>query len=239
MINRIYNTVKFISNNDAHGNVQPSQFNMALYNAIIETYEGYYSEYQKNIHRENAGFITHNGSVPSTIREKLLYYLTSEEIQTTAFTDTFIELPKNHRFTDLIINADNGKPFELFDSRSELEIAVNLIYITPTHNLPVACRIGNRIEVFPKSIQKVKLFYLRTPKVPRWTYQVVRSRGGGEVELFNPSDPLFQDVDMHISEEHTLTLKVLKSFGINLKDAELTQISNSEEMQEFQQKHSM
>ena len=52
--------------------------------------------------------------------------------------------------------------------------------------------------------------------------------------MFNPSDPMFEDVDMHVSEESRLIIGVLVQFGINLKDMELLQAAQLYAQQETQ-----
>ena len=57
------------------------------------------------------------------------------------------------------------------------------------------------------------MVYFRKPKTPKYTYNVI-----GETEVFNPSSPDFQDIDMHPIMLEAIYIEMLMDYGINLKD---------------------
>lgn len=241
MINRIYNTVKFISNNQVQGNVRPTEFNIALYDAMLEKFESYFSLGNNALNRANKGLIT-NGlwDIPKNIQEKVSHFLSEKEIAVTTDTSnplfpiSTFDLPSDHRYTDYIVNFDNKKPFELSRSKAQFDTLNRLKHTRPTKSYPVCILSGRTYTVLPNDLTKVSIYYLRNPKKPNWTYKVIN-----DSEIYNPANPSFVDVDMHPSEENELTLMVLKSFGINLKDSDLFKIADSEEMREYQKDHNL
>jgi hypothetical protein len=242
MINRIFNTVRFISNNQLQGNVTPLEFNIALYDRMLERYEEYFAELNRILNRENKGLITNHGfgNMSDKLKQKIAHYLFKEDISVNLdvthpeFPVASINLPDDHRYTDYVVNKKNRRPFDLALSRSQFDLIDSYKHTKPTSSYPLYYPEGKKLLVLPTTLETVTLYYLRTPKRPNWTYFIQN-----DVEMFNAADPAFQDVDMHPAEENELTIRVLKSFGINLKENELTQIANSEEMQDYQKDNTL
>tara|TARA_B100002049_G_scaffold114813_1_gene84814 strand:+ start:772 stop:1500 length:729 start_codon:yes stop_codon:yes gene_type:complete len=242
MINRIFNTVRFITNNPLQGNVTPFEFNLALHNRMLEIYEEYFVELNRFLNRENRGLITNHGfaGISEKMKEKIAYFLTREDIDVDVdstepeFPIATIDLPENHRYTDYVVNKKNRRPFDLALSRSHFDTLERFKHTRPTSIYPVYFPEGRTLLILPTSLEKVTVHYLRNPKKPNWTFNDISG-----TEMYNPADPAFQDVDMHPSEENELTIRVLKSFGVNLKENELVEIANSEEMQDFQKDNTL
>lgn len=229
MINRIYSLVLFISNNELRGNVAVDEFNQALYNAIIDTYEEYFFELNRVVNRENRGLINNDfSSLSDYYRERIKHYLTFGEVTLTANEGT---LPSDLRYLDAIHSGDvevepvsNSRIFRLAKKNPEL---------TQGNEFPIYLQKGNKVEVLPATITgTLDVAYLRNPKVPKWTYTMLDG-----VELFNPSANDFQDVDMHVSEEGNLIRKVLLKMGMNLKEQDLTNYMLAQENQQFNQEN--
>ena len=51
--------------------------------------------------------------------------------------------------------------------------------------------------------------------------------------MYNPSNSDFKEIDIHPSEEADLILRVLQSFGINLKEPELQRVTEQIKTSEF------
>lgn len=239
MLNRIYNTLKFFTNNEVQGNVTPTEFNIAVHNRVNQIYEGYFDELNKYINRQNRGLITNGyGDIPEKIHEKISHYLDVEIISEAGISRDGDEpsqfaVPDECRWVDLILNNANNREIENCESPERFR-AVNRVALTaPTVKNPIGHRMSGYIYVYPNTIEEIRMYYLRNPIEANWTYTVVDG-----VELYDPSNALFRDVDIHPSEEYNLTILVLKSFGINLKEQELVKIVSSEEWQEFQKKNS-
>lgn len=232
MINRIYKAVQFITNNQVQGNVTPTEYNIALYNSILEIYDGYYNELNRLINRENRGLVSEGlGDVSERLREKIMHYFTDKNIRVVGGR---LALPDDCRYVDAIINPKNRRRIESAGSAKEFYAAETLKHTRATEMFANSLKTGNAYKIAPASIGLVKLFYLRNPLKPNWTYRLRNN-----ANLYNPSDPMFQNVDMHVSEEIPLIQSVLSQFGINLKDPEIMQAAQAYAQNELQQDNLM
>mgnify|MGYP006383153481 FL=1 len=217
------------ANSDLRGNVKPTDLRLALYDVVNEIVEEYFYEVNRMLNRENRGLI--NGgfeNIPDRIREKILYFL-KEDVALT-YSAPYFELPTDLRYIDSVFYQDNNE-VEFCKHNKEFKLLLNYADTLPTNTNPIGLRIGNKIKVAPTTIvDEVTISYLRNPLIPNWTYTVV-----GGAELFNPSAPDFQDIDLHPSEENRVVLATLKRFGVNLKETDLTQMTAAREQIDFNQ----
>lgn len=227
-IDRVYKTVLMFANSDIRGNVKPTDLRLALYDVVNEIVEEYFYEVNRMLNRENRGLI--NGgfeNIPDRIREKILYFLV-EDVELT-HNDPYFNLPEDIRYIDSIYVGDNE--VELCKHNREFKLLSNYTDTLPTTSNPIGLQVGTNLKIAPSTITDgVTISYLRKPLIPNWTYTVVSG-----AELFNPSAPDFQDIDLHPSEENKVVLMTLQRFGINLKEQDLVQITASKENSEFNQ----
>ncbi len=228
-VDRIYKTVLMFANSDIRGNVKPTDLRLALYDVVNEIVEEYFYEVNRMLNRENRGLI--NGgfeNIPDRIREKILYFLKEDVVLN--YAAPYFELPADLRYIDSVFYQENNE-VEFCKHNKEFKLLLNYADTLPTNTNPIGLRIGNKIKVAPTTIvDEVTISYLRNPLIPNWTYTVV-----GGAELFNPSAPDFQDIDLHPSEENRVVLATLKRFGVNLKETDLTQMTAAREQIDFNQ----
>ena len=228
-VNNVYKTVLMFANSDIRGNVKPTDLRLALYDVVNEIVEEYFYEVNRMLNRENRGLI--NGgfeNIPDRIREKILYFLKEDVVLN--YAAPYFELPADLRYIDSVFYQDNNE-VEFCKHNKEFKLLLNYADTLPTNTNPIGLRIGNKIKVAPTTIvDEVTISYLRNPLIPNWTYTVV-----GGAELFNPSAPDFQDIDLHPSEENRVVLATLKRFGVNLKETDLTQMTAAREQIDFNQ----
>lgn len=220
MLNRIHRTLKFLANTEGRGNVKPENIDFAIHNKVLEMQEELFFEINKHINRQNKGLV--NGgleNIPDKIREKIQHYL--EEKNETVTNGKFT-IPNEVMYFDTVYYADtyielskNNKEFHLAKSEATLEY-------------PIGIKISNEIKVIPETIDEVTISYVRKPLIAKWTYDEV-----DDVAMYSPSKPDFQDVDIHPSEETELILRVLQSFGFNLKEQDLMQLTEQIKGNEF------
>lgn len=225
LIDRIYKKVKTFVNTDVRGNVTPVEFNLFLHDALQERQNeliGLINQHQNRANRGLSGSGIENLS--ENHRQKLQHYLSLETVTTN--TNGQIAIPSQAVFIDLIEN-DNGVAFEQCSNYSEFR---TLKTIANT-DLPLSIQFGNTIETYPLAVeQSVNISFIKKPITPNWTYEVI-----SENEIFNPSHVNFRDAHAHPSEEDVLVVKVLKRFGINLKENEITAIASQTEQINNQQ----
>lgn len=228
-VDTVYKTVLMFANSDIRGNVKPTDLRLALYDVVNEIVEEYFYEVNRMLNRENRGLI--NGgfeNIPDRIREKILYFLKEDVVLN--YAAPYFELPADLRYIDSVFYQENNE-VEFCKHNKEFKLLLNYADTLPTNTNPIGLRIGNKIKVAPTTIvDEVTISYLRNPLIPNWTYTVV-----GGAELFNPSAPDFQDIDLHPSEENRVVLATLKRFGVNLKETDLTQMTAAREQIDFNQ----
>jgi len=225
LIDRIYKKVKTFVNTDVRGNVTPVEFNLFLHDAIQERQNELIGLINQHQNRANRGMLGSGlENISENHREKLEHYLSSQN--TTSNTNGQITLPTDVVFIDLIEGANNVEFEQCSNYREFRTLKPNA-----TINLPLSIRFGNTIETYPvANAVAIKISYIRKPTIPNWTYNVIFQN-----EVFNSSHPNFRDADIHSSEEDTITLKVLKRFGINLKENDITAIASQTEQSNTQQ----
>lgn len=240
LIDRIKKKVEFFINTEMRGNFTPGKFELALHNAIQIRNEEYLYDLNRLINRQNRGLISNGlNNIPDSYSEKISHYLEEESI--TPETSGRAILPDDLRYLDeLIIKYQiQSSPTSLQTKSSDVEFCKNKrefnnLKTLATTQYPVSVIIGNEVLFAPNynNVISVDITYLRKAKYPKWTYQVVDG-----VELFNPSATDFQDADIHASEEDEMVIRVLKAYGVNLKEPNLQSFSTQEEASDFNQEN--
>lgn len=230
-IDRVYKTVLTFANSDIRGNVKPTDFRLAINDAVNEIIEEYFYEINRLVNRENRGLI--NGgleNLPDRIREKIQYFLV-EDISL-SYAAPYFNLPNDLRYIDSVYHQDLNEVEFCKDNR-EFKIISNLADTAPTASYPIGLRLENRIKITPSSITNgMTISYIRNPKIANWTYTVVSGS-----EVFNPSAPDFQNIDLHPSEENNVVMRTLLRFGINLKEPDLQAATQNQTAQDFNQEN--
>lgn len=226
-VDRVYKTLLMLSNSDIRGNVKPSDLRLALYDVVNEICEDYFSEINRLVNRENRRLMSSGlTNIPDRLREKINHFLSDT---TLSFSSGVFTLPANYRYIDII--SYNDTEVEVCKNAKEFNLVKNNSNLALTLEYPIYLKQGDTIKIVPISIQtNVTASYLRKPLVPNWTYTVI-----GGAEIFNPSAPDFQDIDLHPSEENNVIVKTLKRFGINLKETDLQVSAQNTEQSEFNQ----
>lgn len=228
-VDRVYKTILMFANSDIRGNVKPTDLRLGLYDTVNEIVEEYFYEVNRMLNRENRGLI--NGgfeNIPDRIREKILYFLKEDVVLN--YAAPYFELPIDLRYIDSVFYQENNE-VEFCKHNKEFKLLLNYTDTLPTNTNPIGLRVGNFLKIAPDTIvDGLTISYLRNPLIPNWTYTVV-----GGAELFNPSAPDFQDIDLHPSEENRVVLATLKRFGVNLKEQDLVQMTAAREQIDFNQ----
>jgi hypothetical protein len=220
LIDDIYKKVKTFVNTDVMGNVSPAEFNLFLHNAIIERYEELNTDINKHQNRNNRG-LSDNASENTTeqIRAKRQHYSVID--QTLSGVSPGFSIPLNIAYIES--GYFNDKEVEFCNNERDFKIKKSVAII----DYPIALMYAQNIKVHPEVTGVFKLSYFRKPNKPNWTYQVFQG-----AEIFDPTHPNFRDADIHVTEENEIVRRVLKYFGINLKETDITNFAiQSEQMQ--------
>lgn len=228
-IDRVYKTVLFFTNSDVRGNVKPDELRLAINTTIEDIVEGYFSELNMALNRQNRG-LSGVGleNIPDRIRERIQYYLKEEDM---VYSDPIFQFPSDIRYIDNIMYYDTE--IELCKNNREFKSISNLADTAPTTAYPIGLKIGDTFKVAPSTIvDSVTISYLRKHLIANWTFNVI-----GGTEVFNPSANDFQDIDLHPSEEYTVIRKTLGCFGINLKEGDIVAATNALAQQKFNEEN--
>jgi len=226
MIDLIYKTLLTIINKENQGYVSPTEFNILSNNVQNEIFRGYFEDENKDKTKENKGY-TNKGYSNLDFNERQRINQFSAILDISKADDKFT-LP-----SDLYFIEDDGilsKVTEVNDISSVVEEVERSIigYLGnsisgASISYPIYERYSDNVIVYPTIIDEITLRYLRTPKVPNWTYFVT----GAGSELFDPSNASYQDFELHESEFSNIVNRMLTYFGINLREAEIVQIAET------------
>lgn len=95
--------------------------------------------------------------------------------------------------------------------------------VRPTMRYPFGEFIGDTIQVYPTNVPVVLLSYIRYPNTPRYGVTILPSGR----EVFDPATSV--DIDWPMSCFNDLAFKTLEFMGINIRDIDVTQFSDSKE----------
>lgn len=112
---------------------------------------------------------------------------------------------------------------------AELNNAINSTINSPSVTYPIYVKIGENYRIYPKAPvgYTVELFYIRTPKSPKWTYTLdangnpLYNAGAIDKQDFELDEPLFV----------LLVIKILSYCGLSIKEADVVQIASNEQLQ--------
>ena len=87
---------------------------------------------------------------------------------------------------------------------------------------PVGVVLNKTIKVKPTTITDIEVDYYKTPSNPKWTYTIQDN-----VPYFNIDDDLYNDFELHPSEESNIIIGILEDFGVVKRELEVSQFINA------------
>lgn len=133
-----------------------------------------------------------------------------------------------------LVNAQSKKvDVEKVNKGYELNNLINSTINPPTTTFPIYTQQGSGYKVYPEVPDgyTLELFYIRTPKTPKWTYVIVQ---GNPVYNAGASDK--QDIELDESLFVPFIIKVMAYFGISIKEQDVaTAAANAEMVNEQKQ----
>ena len=212
LINSIYETANVLLNKDQRGKISPFEFNSIIQQAQLKITNELLSEYKKIVFRKNR-FNLGSGFADQTrfSIQAIEYYLTTKQAS---------GVEDKHELED-----DVWYLSEVYNSESLIEKTENAQFNTlkrsnrmkPSQCMPIFTMIGNTLYFYPIQ-ENIEINYLRKPKDPKWTFEIV-----GNVPMFNSSANDFQDVDVHHSLISGVLIETLQMCGLNLREQDIEQ----------------
>lgn len=237
-INYIRNATLFILNKSNLGYLAPSEFDIFCGLAVRDIYENLFYQYNQFINKQNKRLTgSEYANIPKNIQEQIDHY--AEYTNNTNFTYDSIKDTWSYSGNDLyrvenlsLVEIATQKKIDVeLVSKSQLNVLKNSPMTTPSLLFPAYTKIMDEFKVVPTvpNTHTLELFYLRSPKSPKWTYTNVAGN-----PVFNPSASDLQNIDLHESLMIPFLVKVLSYCGLSIRENEIEAYTNSEEMKKAQ-----
>ena len=239
-INTVRNSVLFILNKSNRGYIGVEEFNYFCQLAQMEIFEDLFFKYNAFINKDNKRLTgTEYADLPRNLREQIDAFASYS-------TDFFYDEALNvwtYTGTDLyraeglsLVNLTTNKMIDIEEVlKSQINILNNNPNTAPSLLFPVYARIGDSnfqvSPVLPEDTHGVRLFYIRRPLDPKWTYTSVSGS-----PLYNAGAVDLQHFELHPSQLVPLVTKILGYAGLSIREQEVEAFSNSEEQKEFAKK---
>jgi len=238
-VNFIRNSVLFIMNKSNLGFIGTSELDIFCNLAQRDIYENLFYQYNQFVNKQNKRLTgSEYSDIPKNIQEQIDYFATysaagefvfNSSDETWSFTNNNLYRVEN---LSLVDNTTKKKVDVELVSKRQLNVLINSDMTKPSLMFPVYEKIGNKFKTFPlvPNDYSLKLFYLRTPKAPKWSFTLVAGN-----PVYNPSASDLQDIDLHESLLIPFLTKTLMYCGVSLREPEVQAYVNSEEAKNFQE----
>ena len=230
-INNVRNVVMFLLNKNNYGYISPEEFNTYCNLAQLDMFENLFFQYNQWLAKQNKRMTeTEYANIPKNIREQIDVFAT----YTTETNFVYDEANDiwNYTGSDLyrvenisLVNAQDKKIDIEEVNKSELNRLKNGNLISLTY--PAYEKIGESFRIHPTldTGYHPELFFLRTPKAPKWTYVNVSGN-----PVYNASATDKQDIELHISQYAPFVMKVLSYTGLAVREEQVEAATNNEEV---------
>jgi len=224
MINRVRNTTLTLMNKENRGFVSPAEFNRLVALAQLSIFEENFYHYNRWINMQNNRMSNSEYSdIPKNIQEKIDVFAEKDPYTFNSTTERFEPTGLDvYRVQQVFYKNKIAEKAP----KSIIELLAEENYASPTLRHPMYVDYGGNLQLYPSEIQEdVKVFYIRRPKQPKWTFIEVQGN-----PIYNPDASDFQDLELHPSDEVAVTIKVLSYLGLSIRDADIVQVSKQEEV---------
>ena len=229
-INSVYKKVLTIANKEQRGYMTPVQFKLLANQVQQSIFEQYFYDL-KQVSRIK-GNDTNNADHIEILKEKISIF----ETETIDFGIKPIDF---YKITD--VTNKNGNVAQHLTRREYNVVTKNSLtkpsLSNPVYTLQDLGFTNNLQTTFwiyvdnggqTNAIGQFILYYIRRPKAVKWGYTLVGQQAYTDTPIYNSQNSI--DFELHDSEEHVIVNKMLKLFGIMIKDPSLYQLSNAEDV---------
>lgn len=232
----------FFLEKENRGYITPQAFNEYSNMAQLEIFEGLFFDYNSWVNKQNRRLSGNEyADLPKNIQEVIDIFA----MYTTPSNFTYNETDNLWNFTQdvtdhyrdenlSLVNAQRKKVDIELANKAELNRLNNSNVIAPTFTYPIYEKIAKSYRIYPTLTigYTAELFYIRTPKAPKWTFTNVQGN-----PIYNASAIDKQDFELPQSQYGKLVTKILLYCGINLREEEIVQVANNEEMKTAQKQN--
>jgi len=233
-VDTVYQRVLSIANKEQRGYITPQEFNLLANQAQMEIFEQYF--YDLNQFSRVPGNDTRHADMVATLEEKISLFEKTADI---VGTDTMTLPTDIYKLSSILYKGIEAERV----TQKDLLYYKNSPLAHPTPDRPIFTRDNDSIDVYydntfakTTTTADVDVYYIKKPAVVKWAYVIVDAGGGTKQPLFDNTNKI--DFEMHISEEPNLVIKILELAGVVIKQPDLYQIADKEEIQTIQQEKS-
>lgn len=234
-VNVVYKTLKDLVNKDQQGFVTPDVFNSMAGIAQINIFNRLFDDL-KDAHRNaRAQFDPgRDKSLFKRINEDLSSFAKTQVIQKDqgvfAKPNDVARIISATTFGDIILDQSTRTPIEMCYDEDKIDRMLRNNISAPTESYPIAL-VSKDIEVFPQSIQKIRLKYYKFPQSIKADTGASSSNspsfGVGITGTYNPQNSFdFELPDHYIS---MLVVEIAELIGVNLREQGIINYANSEQ----------
>lgn len=238
-INNVRNTIMFLLEKNNKGYITPLAFNSFCQLAQLDIFEQLFYDLDAWINKENRRLTNSEyANIPRNIREQIDVF--SDYTTDLNFTYDLANNLWGYTGNDLyrnmgisLVNAQGKKVDVEPITKSEANLLTNSNVNSPDTMFPVFSTIGDKYRVFPTvpSGYSLEMFYIRTPKAPKWTYVNVQGN-----PVYDGSAADLQNIELNPMMFSKFVVRVLAYCGLSLREEQVLQATNSEEIKNIQLK---
>lgn len=232
-IKNVYETIKDLANKDQQGFITVGMFNNFANLAQLKIYNRLFGQLKDAQRNLKAGFDRgRDKGLVKRIEEDLAVFANKVDV-TKDSSGKFLrsdsslsDLSRIISITtsgDALFSSSIRTPIEICYDEEKIERILVSNISAPTAQFPVAL-ISKDIEVFPQSIQKIRVRYYKTPSAP--SVAVVQT---GNVETIDSGNSTDFELPDHYEDE--LIADIAEMAGVNLRDPFMQQYGAGEQAQ--------
>lgn len=227
MIDQVFKVVQVLVNKENNGYLTPVELNLLAKQAQERILSNYFGDENFSKNKRNRGVVNRGyANLDLIVRQKISKF--SEELDILGTNGVF-NMPRDLRFIE-----DDGVYSLIGDETPYTEDAViteeersRIGFVLksdakPTKVFPVYTLYNNSIKVYPSTINRIRLKYVRHPKDPNWTYRVILGK-----EVFDMSNANYQDFELNESEFSNIVIAMLSLCGIVVRENNVIEVAES------------
>tara|TARA_B100001121_G_scaffold259609_1_gene238737 strand:- start:31647 stop:32339 length:693 start_codon:yes stop_codon:yes gene_type:complete len=202
-VDTVYQRVLALANKEQRGYITPQEFNLIAQQAQMEIFEQYF--YDAKSEDKNLKNSTEFSNIDEILDEKISIFKATAPIATNG---SIGDLPSDLYRLGMVFQSGSMIEVEQVNEE-EVSYLLQSPLAKPTNSFPAFHRLSqSQIKLHPIQLN-VSCNYIRTPKIPKWSYVVVNEKA-----LYNASAPDKQDFEIHVSDSAELVYKILSLAGI-------------------------
>jgi len=230
-INRVRNTVLFLLNKSNRGNIGVQEFDAFCHLAQMDLFENLFYRLNKHTNNQTKKYVNSEyADIVQNIQEQIdvfADYSTPANFTYNTPNNVWSYSGGNlYRSEGLTLINAAGKRRDVQEVHKGYEL--NIASKEATNTYPIYTKIGNSYRIYPTLTAgyTTELFFIRTPKTPKWTYVLsggnpVYNAGAGDLQDFELSEVMFP----------LLVAKILSYCGISIKENDVAAIADNEGVQ--------